>query len=97
MSKKASKFPRLVSNVLAYKDLNDALRMNFFLAAETLGFKSYAPAYLSPDASGKNLLIGSNFASAASGYDEKAAALNVSNFPDVRHDQSFSIIKFYHL
>lgn len=57
--------------------------MNFFLAAETLGFKSYAPAYLSPEASGKNLLIGSNFASAASGYDEKAAALNVRNFPDV--------------
>ncbi|KAI5602704.1 hypothetical protein POPTR_001G191400v4 [Populus trichocarpa] len=46
------------------------------ITAETLGFKSYAPAYLSPDASGKNLLIGSNFASAASGYDEKAAALN---------------------
>ncbi|KAG6792402.1 GDSL esterase/lipase APG [Populus alba x Populus x berolinensis] len=46
------------------------------ITAETLGFKSYAPAYLSPEASGKNLLIGSNFASAASGYDEKAAALN---------------------
>uniref|UniRef100_A0A6N2MK17 Uncharacterized protein n=1 Tax=Salix viminalis TaxID=40686 RepID=A0A6N2MK17_SALVM len=46
------------------------------LTAETLGFKTFAPAYLSPEASGKNLLIGSNFASAASGYDEKAAALN---------------------
>ncbi|KAE9588083.1 hypothetical protein Lal_00002829 [Lupinus albus] len=46
------------------------------LTAETLGFKSYAPAYLSPQASGKNLLIGANFASAASGYDEKAALLN---------------------
>ncbi|XP_011008871.1 PREDICTED: GDSL esterase/lipase APG [Populus euphratica] len=46
------------------------------ITAETLGFKSYAPAYLSPEASGKNLLIGSNFASAASGYDERAAALN---------------------
>uniref|UniRef100_A0A2N9EI90 GDSL esterase/lipase APG n=1 Tax=Fagus sylvatica TaxID=28930 RepID=A0A2N9EI90_FAGSY len=43
------------------------------ITAETLGFKTYAPAYLSPQASGKNLLIGANFASAASGYDEKAA------------------------
>ena len=50
----------------------------FSFAAETLGFKSYAPAYLSPQASGKNLLTGANFASAASGYDEKAAILNVS-------------------
>ncbi|XP_071723892.1 GDSL esterase/lipase APG-like [Rutidosis leptorrhynchoides] len=46
------------------------------ITAETLGFKTYAPAYLSPEASGKNLLIGANFASAASGYDEKAAYLN---------------------
>ncbi|PON81083.1 Lipase [Trema orientale] len=46
------------------------------LTAETLGFKTYPPAYLSPEASGKNLLIGANFASAASGYDEKAAILN---------------------
>ncbi|KAK7261758.1 hypothetical protein RIF29_28077 [Crotalaria pallida] len=46
------------------------------ITAETLGFKSYAPAYLSPQASGNNLLIGANFASAASGYDEKAAILN---------------------
>ncbi|XP_027340231.1 GDSL esterase/lipase APG-like [Abrus precatorius] len=46
------------------------------ITAETLGFKSYAPAYLSPQASGKNLLIGANFASAASGYDEKAAISN---------------------
>lgn len=43
-----------------------------------MGFKTYAPAYLSPHASGKNLLIGANFASAASGYDENAATLNVS-------------------
>jgi len=50
----------------------------FHFVAETLGFKSYAPAYLSPQATGKNLLIGANFASAASGYDEKAAILNVS-------------------
>ncbi|WJX74708.1 hypothetical protein P8452_58327 [Trifolium repens] len=46
------------------------------ITAETLGFKWYAPAYLSPQATGKNLLIGANFASAASGYDEKAAILN---------------------
>jgi len=50
----------------------------FPFAADTLGFKTYAPAYLSPQASGKNLLIGANFASAASGYDENAATLNVS-------------------
>ncbi|KAL2968253.1 hypothetical protein AAZX31_15G020500 [Glycine max] len=48
------------------------------ITAETLGFKSFAPAYLSPQASGKNLLIGGNFASAASGNDEKAAILNLA-------------------
>ncbi|PKI62281.1 GDSL esterase/lipase APG [Punica granatum] len=46
------------------------------ITAESLGFKKYPPAYLSPEASGKNLLIGANFASAAAGYDEKAASLN---------------------
>lgn len=46
------------------------------ITAETLGFTTYAPAYLSPQASGKNLLIGANFASAASGYDDKTAALS---------------------
>jgi hypothetical protein len=50
----------------------------FSFAAETLGFTTFPPAYLSPQASGKNLLIGVNFASAASGFDEKAATLNVS-------------------
>ncbi|CAA2933420.1 GDSL esterase lipase APG [Olea europaea subsp. europaea] len=44
--------------------------------AETLGFTTYPPAYLSPQASGKNLLIGANFASAASGYDDQTAILN---------------------
>ncbi|KAK3028897.1 LOW QUALITY PROTEIN: hypothetical protein RJ639_039906 [Escallonia herrerae] len=44
--------------------------------ADTLGFTTYPPAYLSPQASGKNLLIGANFASAASGYDDKTAFLN---------------------
>ncbi|ONK59323.1 uncharacterized protein A4U43_C08F5260 [Asparagus officinalis] len=37
--------------------------------------KFFAPAYLSPQASGKNLLIGANFASAGSGYYEKTAIL----------------------
>ncbi|XP_028065621.1 GDSL esterase/lipase APG-like [Camellia sinensis] len=46
------------------------------LTADTLGFTTYPPAYLSPQASGKNLLIGANFASAASGYDDKTAVLN---------------------
>jgi hypothetical protein len=50
----------------------------FSFSAETLGFTTFPPAYLSPQASGKNLLIGANFASAASGFDEKAATLNVS-------------------
>lgn len=46
------------------------------LTADTLGFTTYPPAYLSPQASGKNLLIGANFASAGSGYDERTAALS---------------------
>ncbi|GMI82109.1 hypothetical protein like AT3G16370 [Hibiscus trionum] len=46
------------------------------ITAETLGFTTYPPAYLSPEASGKNLLIGANFASAGSGYDDKAALTN---------------------
>ncbi|KAM4111062.1 hypothetical protein ACJW30_05G039800 [Castanea mollissima] len=50
------------------------------ITAETLGFTTYTPAYLSPQASGKNLLIGANFASAASGYDEKATLISVKNF-----------------
>ena len=49
------------------------------MAAETLGFTSYPPAYLSPQASGKNLLIGANFASAASGYYDKTAYFYVSH------------------
>lgn len=47
------------------------------ITADTLGFTTYPPAYLSPQASGKNLLIGANFASAASGYDDKTAILSV--------------------
>jgi len=48
------------------------------VAADTLGFESYAPPYLSPQASGKNLLIGANFASAASSYHDDTAAMYVS-------------------
>lgn len=43
------------------------------ITADTLGFTRYPPAYLSPEASGKNLLIGANFASAGSGYDDRTA------------------------
>ncbi|KAL8139823.1 hypothetical protein V2J09_005844 [Rumex salicifolius] len=42
----------------------------------TLGFTSSPPAYLSPQASGKSLLIGANFASAGSGYDDQTAILS---------------------
>ncbi|KAJ6922783.1 hypothetical protein NC652_016439 [Populus alba x Populus x berolinensis] len=45
----------------------------WFNNAEYLGFTTYPPAYLSPDASGRNILTGANFASAASGlYDGTA-------------------------
>ncbi|KAI4973935.1 GDSL esterase/lipase APG-like [Hordeum vulgare subsp. vulgare] len=45
---------------------------------EILGFTSSPYAYLSPDASGENLLSGANFASAASGYyDQTAHMYNV--------------------
>ncbi|KAL0354605.1 UNVERIFIED_CONTAM: GDSL esterase/lipase APG [Sesamum radiatum] len=46
------------------------------ITAENLGFTSYPPAYLSPKASGKNLLLGSNFASAGAGYDEHTSLLS---------------------
>ncbi|KAH0448410.1 hypothetical protein IEQ34_022210 [Dendrobium chrysotoxum] len=45
------------------------------ITAETLGFTTFPVAYLSPQASGKNLLIGANFASAASGYYDGTAIL----------------------
>lgn len=45
--------------------------------AQTLGFTSFPPAYLSPQASGGNLLTGVNFASGASGiYDNTAQRYN---------------------
>lgn len=46
------------------------------ITADTLGFTKYPPAYLSPQASEESLLYGANFASAASGYDDKTALLN---------------------
>ncbi|KAJ0963178.1 hypothetical protein J5N97_028300 [Dioscorea zingiberensis] len=42
---------------------------------ENLGFTSYPPAYLSKEATGPNLLNGTNFASGASGYLDKTASL----------------------
>ncbi|KAL3840843.1 hypothetical protein ACJIZ3_025434 [Penstemon smallii] len=46
------------------------------LTAENLGFTNYPPAYLSPQATGKNLLLGANFASAGAGYDEHTSLLS---------------------
>ncbi|MCE0482567.1 hypothetical protein HAX54_041440 [Datura stramonium] len=43
--------------------------------AEYLGFTTYPPAYLSPEARGRNILTGVNFASAASGYYERTPQL----------------------
>ncbi|XP_062109383.1 GDSL esterase/lipase At5g03810-like [Humulus lupulus] len=42
---------------------------------DTLAFESYPSAYLNTNATDKNLLIGANFASAASGYDDSTADL----------------------
>ncbi|XP_010933399.1 GDSL esterase/lipase At5g03810 [Elaeis guineensis] len=42
---------------------------------ENLGFTSYPPAYLSEQATGKNLLSGANFASGASGYLDSTSTL----------------------
>ncbi|CAM8964494.1 unnamed protein product [Rhodiola kirilowii] len=42
---------------------------------ENIGFTSYPPAYLSEEATAKNLLIGANFASGGSGYYDYTAKL----------------------
>ncbi|KAJ4809699.1 GDSL esterase/lipase APG [Rhynchospora pubera] len=42
---------------------------------ETLGFTTYPLPYLSPQATGKNLLIGAGFASAGSGYSDQTTKL----------------------
>ncbi|KAJ1254922.1 hypothetical protein BS78_K306600 [Paspalum vaginatum] len=47
-------------------------KLGIDIIAERLGFISYPPAYLSPQASGHNLLIGANFASAGSGFYDDA-------------------------
>ncbi|XP_077225629.1 GDSL esterase/lipase APG-like [Tasmannia lanceolata] len=62
-----------VSHTPTGRFCNGKLATDF--TAETLGFTNFAPAYLSPQASGNNLLIGANFASAASGYYDKTAYL----------------------
>lgn len=46
------------------------------VVADILGFTTYPAAYLSPQASAENLLIGASFASAAAGYDDKTSILN---------------------
>lgn len=48
-----------------------------FITADIMGFHAYPPPYLSPQASGKNLLLGASFASAAAGYDHDAAVHKV--------------------
>lgn len=50
------------------KDIVDLNMTKFIWAAEFLGFTSYPPAYLSQEATAKNILIGANFASGASGF-----------------------------
>ncbi|XVF36799.1 hypothetical protein REPUB_Repub19eG0089200 [Reevesia pubescens] len=52
---------------------NGKLALDFI--AEIIDFPNYQPPYLSNKAKGKNLLIGANFASAASGYYESTAKL----------------------
>ncbi|XP_031278639.1 GDSL esterase/lipase APG-like [Pistacia vera] len=44
--------------------------------ADTLQFTNYALPYLSPQASGKNLLIGANFASAGASYEDQTSSIN---------------------
>ncbi|GAB2274669.1 hypothetical protein Dimus_009440 [Dionaea muscipula] len=52
---------------------NGKLAIDFI--ADTIGFTLYQPAYLSEEATGKNLLIGASFASASSGYFQGTADL----------------------
>ncbi|GLT80807.1 hypothetical protein SLA2020_522260 [Shorea laevis] len=53
-------------------------RLPVDLIAENIGFTSHPPAYLSENATGSNLLIGANFASASCGYYDTTAKLYVS-------------------
>ncbi|KAM0911552.1 hypothetical protein ACQ4PT_013398 [Festuca glaucescens] len=48
-------------------------RLLYDIIGEKVGFSGSPPAYLSPQASGQNLLIGANFASAGSGYYDPTA------------------------
>jgi len=49
--------------------------IHLIYAAETLGFISYQPAYLSLYIKGKYLLNGVNFASSGSGYLDSTARI----------------------
>jgi hypothetical protein len=76
-----SSYPCLLSWRKQWRFLIEILCYNSpVVSADTLGFTSYAPAYLSPQASGNNLLIGANFASAGSGYYDHTALMYVSIF-----------------
>ncbi|KAL9668010.1 hypothetical protein QQ045_002381 [Rhodiola kirilowii] len=57
---------------------NGKLAIDF--AADTLGFKTYAPAYHSRREFRRNIRLGANFASAASGYDDTTAQLTLHYF-----------------
>lgn len=61
-------------------------------AAEYLGFTSYPPAYLSPEAKGQNLLTGVNFASAASGYLDYTPFLYVNSKNSLLSSLSLSLM-----
>nr|QPI70817.1 XAT-7Hch [Hordeum chilense]QPI70818.1 XAT-7Hch [Hordeum chilense] len=57
---------------------NGKLLIDFI--AEKIGFNSSPPAYLSPQASGRDLLLGANFASATSGYNDHGTLVNAISF-----------------
>ncbi|KAI8019860.1 GDSL esterase/lipase APG [Camellia lanceoleosa] len=71
-----SKPSRLPSQQRRAVEAESSRSSSFDSNADTLGFTAYPPAYLSPQASGKKLLLGANFASAGSGYDDKTAFLS---------------------
>uniref|UniRef100_A0ACD6ACE1 Uncharacterized protein n=1 Tax=Avena sativa TaxID=4498 RepID=A0ACD6ACE1_AVESA len=58
--------------------------------AEKVGFNSSPPAYLSPQASGRNLLLGANFASAASGYyNHEFLFISISFYKQLKHFKEY--------
>ncbi|KAL3628042.1 hypothetical protein CASFOL_028144 [Castilleja foliolosa] len=72
-----SNFPPYGRDFIQHKSTgrfsNGKLALDY--TAENLGFTTYPPAYLSKQASGKNLLLGANFASASSGYYDTTAEI----------------------